>query len=160
MITLNWVIDAFYHYIAAYVANATPVVIHGGGAIDSGMKWIDGKPLLGSHKTVIGTASGIIAGTLIGLIQRNGFNGFLLSVGAIGGDILTSFIKRRFELKPGASLPVGDQLGFIIFAALLGYLTPPDPSFTQTIFVILATLPIHYIVNVLAYLTNMKRTPW
>lgn len=160
MVNLLWVMDAFYHYLPAYFANATPVIINGGGPIDFGAKWFDGKPFLGDHKTIVGTASGIIAGIIIGLIQQRLLNGVLLSLGAIMGDMITSFIKRRVELEPGASMPVGDQLGFIILAIFLGYLTPPDPTIEQSIFILVATLPIHYLVNIIAYLGKMKDTPW
>jgi CDP-2,3-bis-(O-geranylgeranyl)-sn-glycerol synthase len=160
MVNMLWFLDALYHYLPAYFANATPVIINGGGPVDFGAKWLDGKPFLGDHKTIVGTASGILAGIIIGALQQRVLNGVLLSVGAIVGDMFTSFIKRRLELVPGSSMPVGDQLGFIIMAIFLGYMTPPDPTIEQSLFVLVATLPIHYLVNVIAYLGKMKNTPW
>lgn len=157
---LQWILEAFYYYLPAYIANATPVVLNGGGPIDFGIKWIDDRPLFGSHKTIIGTASGIIAGTFIGGIQQRLLNGLLLAIGAIGGDMATSFLKRRLDLEPGTSFPVADQLGFILIAALLGYLIPPKVDVWQTVIVIVATLPIHYLVNIIAYLLKMKEHPW
>jgi CDP-2,3-bis-(O-geranylgeranyl)-sn-glycerol synthase len=154
------VIQAFYYYFPAYVANATPVLLHGGGSIDRDIKWFDGKPLFGNHKTIIGTASGVAMGTLLGILQQFPLNGFLLSLGAVVGDIANSFLKRRLDLKPGEPLPVFDQLSFIILAAILGYLVHPKPSVIQTILVIVTTLPIHYLVNYIAYTLKMKKNPW
>ncbi|MCD4805699.1 MAG: CDP-archaeol synthase, partial [Desulfobacterales bacterium] len=67
--------------------------------IDWNRTFLDGKPLLGSHKTIRGIIGSIAAGTLL-----SGFLGLPLIVGfCIGffsmlGDSLSSFFKRRFEL--------------------------------------------------------------
>jgi CDP-2,3-bis-(O-geranylgeranyl)-sn-glycerol synthase len=131
---LLWLAETIYIYLPAYIANATPVILNGGGALDRGRNWVDGKPMLGDHKTVWGTLSGLAAGFLVGLAQRNVVRGVLLAVGAIGGDLIVSFFKRRFDLKPGALLPVADQMGFIVFAVILvshPCRHPPYPLFDQ-----------------------------
>jgi CDP-2,3-bis-(O-geranylgeranyl)-sn-glycerol synthase len=157
---LLWLAETIYIYLPAYIANATPVILNGGGALDRGRNWVDGKPLLGDHKTVWGTLSGIAAGFLVGLAQRNLVRGVLLAVGAIGGDLIVSFFKRRFDLKPGALLPVADQMGFIVFAVILVSLAEPAPTWDRAIGILAATLPIHYLTNVFAWLLKLKSTPW
>jgi CDP-2,3-bis-(O-geranylgeranyl)-sn-glycerol synthase len=72
--------ETIYIYLPAYLANAAPVVLGGGGAIDGGRKWLDGKPLFGDHKTVRGTISGLAVGTLVGLAQKMPLRGALLSM--------------------------------------------------------------------------------
>jgi CDP-2,3-bis-(O-geranylgeranyl)-sn-glycerol synthase len=44
--------------------------------------------------------------------------GFLLSLGALFGDLFGAFLKRRMGFAPGELLPVVDQIDFIIGAIL------------------------------------------
>lgn len=154
-----WIAETIYMYLPAYIANATPVILGGGGALDGGRRWLDGKPLLGDHKTVRGAVSGLAAGSVVGIIQMRPLFGILLSVGAIGGDILVSFIKRRIDLEPGAMFPVADQMGFIVLAVILASLVEP-PTWERVVTIIAATLPIHYLTNVIAWLMKLKSKPW
>jgi len=157
---LLWLAETIYMYLPAYIANATPVILGGGGSLDRGRNWVDGKPLFGDHKTIRGTLSGLAAGFIIGLLQRSLVRGALLSVGAIGGDLIVSFFKRRFDLKPGALLPIADQMGFIVFAVILVSLAEPAPTWDRAIGILAATLPIHYLTNVFAWILKLKSTPW
>ena len=157
---LLWLAETIYMYLPAYIANATPVILGGGGSLDGGRNWADGKPLLGDHKTIRGTLSGLAAGFIIGLLQRSPLRGALLSIGAIGGDLIVSFFKRRVNLKPGALLPIADQMGFIVFAVILVSLAEPAPTWDRAVGILAATLPIHYLTNVLAWLLKLKSDPW
>lgn len=155
-----WMAETIYIYLPAYLANATPVLCGGGKPLDGGRKWRDGLPLLGDHKTVRGTLSGIAVGTAVGLIQFEPIRGLLLAVGAIGGDLIVSFVKRRLDLKPGAPFLVADQLGFIVAALALVSLVPPPPSWERVVAILVATIPIHFITNLFAWLLKLKRHPW
>ncbi len=155
----------------AYCANAAPVIFGGGQTIDFGKSFFDGKPLLGSHKTVRGFVAGLIVGTLVGLVQTLLFDhvliqyspmfrysiflGFMLSLGALTGDLIESFIKRRLNLVPGSSLPVADQVDFILGAFLFSIPVSP-PSLASTLIIILITIPIHLLTNLGAALLKMK----
>jgi len=157
---LYWMLETIYIYLPAYIANATPVLLGGGPPIDGGRTWVDDQPLFGDHKTVRGTFSGIIVGIAVGILQMQPLRGVLLSVGAIGGDIVVSFIKRRIKLKPGAMFPIADQMGFIVFAVLLVSLVQPSPTWERAVAILIATLPIHYLTNVIAWALKLKRNPW
>ena len=155
-----WLLETIYMFLPAYIANATPVVLGGGGSLDGGKLWIDGEPILGDHKTVRGTISGLAAGFLVGLLQGEPVTGALLSVGAIGGDLVVSFVKRRLKLKPGAMFPLADQMDFIVFAVLLLTLFQMAPSWDRIAAILVATLPIHYLTNVVAWVLKLKSNPW
>lgn len=155
-----WLAETIWLFLPAYFANATPVVLGGGPPLDGGADWVDRKPLLGGHKTVKGAVSGIAVGTLVGVAQGNPLGGLLQSIGAITGDLASSFIKRRMDLRPGASLPVMDQLGFIVLAVALQHLIPSRPTWEQSVVIIAVTLPIHYLVNIIAWILGLKRDPW
>lgn len=154
-----WWAETIYMYLPAYIANATPVVLGGGAPLDGGRRWVDGEPILGDHKTVRGAATGLVAGILIGVLQLEPLRGALLSVGAMGGDLFVSFVKRRLRLKPGAMFPVADQMGFIVFAVALVSLVEP-PTWERVAAILVATLPIHFLTNVVAWLLRLKSDPW
>jgi len=85
--------------------------------------------------------------------------GFALSLGALSGDLLHSFIKRRLAISPGAPLPVADQLDFAVGALLFSVGVYPPPLLHAAI-ILIATPPIHLLTNFLAYLIGAKKTPW
>jgi len=169
---------AFWFILPAYAANAFPVVFGGGLAIDRGKKLWDGKPVFGSHKTVRGFVAGFIAGVLISVVQAgvlpyisfpefllpfqfNALIGSMIALGALFGDLVHSFIKRRMGLVEGSPLPVADQIDFVVGAVLFSLLVSafPPPLLT-VILVLVITLPIHLLTNIIAYVLGLKKTPW
>ncbi|MFA5869687.1 MAG: CDP-archaeol synthase, partial [Candidatus Bathyarchaeia archaeon] len=60
---VDWFIETVWLFLPAYFANAAPVLLHGGGPLDGGRNWGDGKRMLGDHKTVWGTLSGVAVGS-------------------------------------------------------------------------------------------------
>jgi CDP-2,3-bis-(O-geranylgeranyl)-sn-glycerol synthase len=83
----------------------------------------------------------------------------MLALGALVGDMLGAFIKRRMNIPRGASAPVLDQLDFVVGALL--FLAPFYPiSWAQVLIVILVTPPIHLFTNYLAYRLKLKPNPW
>ena len=148
----------------SYFANAAPLVFGGGRTLDGGRKLSDGQPIFGSHKTVRGVIAGIIVGTLIGLAEslfdsRLVLAGLMIALGAVLGDLLGAFIKRRLRLEPGRSFPILDQLDFILGALALGYFFFPM-GLISVILVIVATPPIHLATNYGAYRLGIKKTQW
>ncbi|MHA2363726.1 MAG: CDP-2,3-bis-(O-geranylgeranyl)-sn-glycerol synthase [Candidatus Hodarchaeales archaeon] len=123
----SFILGAIWFVFPAYIANSSPTVLGGGPPIDGGLLWKDGKRLLGNGKTWRGLILGILCGTAIGIIQivfeKSGgkeiVRAFLLSTGALLGDLIGSFIKRRKGLKRGESFLFMDQLGFIIVGTLM-----------------------------------------
>lgn len=87
--------------------------------------------LLGSHKTWRGIVAGLVFGSVTSLIQflvfpyppfislpRAVFLGGVLGLGALLGDAVKSFFKRRLNIAPGKSLPIVDQVDATIGALL------------------------------------------
>ena len=171
--------------LAAWIANATPVLGGGGRPIDGGRYFRDGRRILGNGKTIRGFIVGVFFGTLTGVGQFLvapylrpilaqfvtitpemdyvlGISipvAFLLSVGALTGDVVGSFIKRRVNVKSGNPSPFLDQIGFIVMALIFAFpLMMPSPIFV--IILILTTLGIHWLSNALGYLLGLKKNPW
>jgi CDP-2,3-bis-(O-geranylgeranyl)-sn-glycerol synthase len=160
----NPLIDALVFILPAYCANAIPVLFGGGCPIDGGKVFSDGRPILGSHKTIRGFVSGLIVGTLVGLglsfvTDYGVLLGFAVSLGALLGDLFEAFVKRRFGYAPGASLPVADQLDFVLGALLFSYSVSP-PSWQVALVVLVITPPIHLLTNFVAYHLGVKKEPW
>jgi len=158
-INLILLLPSLYPFLPAYVANATPTVLGGGRTIDSDLKFLDGRPIFGSHKTIQGFISGLIAGTLVGLLQGEVSAGFLLSFGALFGDLAGAFVKRRLSIEPGSLLPIVDQLSFVLFAIL--FILPFSCLTVEEIFSAVFFTPFfHLITNAIAYFLNVKEYPW
>jgi CDP-2,3-bis-(O-geranylgeranyl)-sn-glycerol synthase len=178
-VTILDVVYALVFIFPAYCANGTPVIFGGGRSIDGGRSFLDGKPILGSHKTIRGFFAGLVIGTLVGFVEHVLFQashrfpflsvipfspsfllGFVLSLGALVGDLMDSFIKRRLDIPPGSSLPVVDQLDFVIGALLFSLTIGELPSPLITLIVVIITPPIHLFTNFLAYLLGVKKEWW
>ena len=87
---------------------------------------------LGSHKTVIGFAFGVLAAIATAFLQsRLAWSGGMTSygdwlplglrfgVGAMAGDSLKSFVKRRLGIAPGRPWVPADQLDYVAGALAL-----------------------------------------
>ncbi len=148
----------------SYVANAAPLLFGGGTPLDGGRNFVDGHRIFGSHKTVRGFIAGIVAGTVIGVAESLVdssllLGGFMIAVGAVLGDLLGAFFKRRLKMKPGSPLPIVDQLDFVLGGLLLGSFLFPI-SWTAILVVVLVTPPIHLGTNLGAYALGLKKTYW
>jgi CDP-2,3-bis-(O-geranylgeranyl)-sn-glycerol synthase len=157
-------IHALYFIFPAYCANAAPVIFGGGLPIDAGRTFVDGKPIFGSHKTVRGFLAGLIIGTLVGFAgqfvlsgEQSAFLGFVLSLGALVGDLVDSFIKRRLGIGPGSPVPLADQLDFVlgalVFSLGMGKVIPTE----WVLLILIVTPPIHLLTNGVAYLLGAKK---
>jgi CDP-2,3-bis-(O-geranylgeranyl)-sn-glycerol synthase len=161
----NPVIDALVFIFPAYCANAVPVIFGGGHQLDGGRLFADGKPIFGSNKTVRGFASGLAVGTLVGFamsLLNIGYSvllGFVVSLGALSGDLGEAFVKRRLGFVPGAAFPVADQLDFVVGALVFSLIVSP-PSLLVAGVVIVVTPPIHLLTNFFAYRIGVKKEPW
>jgi CDP-2,3-bis-(O-geranylgeranyl)-sn-glycerol synthase len=91
----------------------------------------------------------IIVGSLIG---------FLLGCGALIGDIIGSFIKRRSGLKRGESYIFMDQLGFLVTAFVMAYIVVPWP-FSWILLLLPITLVLHISLNLVSYNIGLQKAP-
>jgi len=78
--------------------------------IDMGYNWIDGRPLLGPHKTWRGLAITVVGTGLASYFTPLGLKlGIDLAMYSISGDLISSFVKRRLGLKSGQKALLLDQ---------------------------------------------------
>jgi len=91
----------------------------------------------------------------------------LASYGAVIGDLVGSFLKRRFDIKSGAPFWIVDQLDFaliaILFVSIPGFISPQLfllPDIYILIFLIILTPAVSIIANTVAYLVGLKSVPY
>ncbi|MDD4161141.1 MAG: CDP-2,3-bis-(O-geranylgeranyl)-sn-glycerol synthase [Methanothrix sp.] len=178
---MNALIVAFWLMLPAYIPNNCAALFGGGMPLDGGRIFQDGRRTLGDGKTFRGTFAGTVCGILVGLLQNmvapvlglpsfgSGYEQLFillsLSLGAMLGDIVAAFFKRRMGLRRGAPLFIIDQLDFVIGAWLLTLLIAPDwlmQNFTSSIIliVLIITPILHRITNIIGYRMGAKREPW
>lgn len=150
--------------IPIYLTNALPVLVKGRTPIDGGRLFFDDQPLFGPSKTVEGAAVGIIGGALAAVVAHFTLSfpftvGLIAAWGAVLGDLLSSFVKRRLHLPSGKPAPLLDAISFLLVPLLLTY--PLYIPQGVTIAVALAITPLsHLVSNGVAYLIGVKPVPW
>ncbi len=175
---LEIIIRAIWFILPAYFANAAPVVSGGRFPIDGGRKLSDGNRILGDGKTVEGFLFGWIVGGFFGIIQIIIWTYYggefillpqtvswtwlvpvLLSLGALLGDLVASFFKRRSNIQRGAPVLGVDQLDLILGALLV---TSPVwlPEWRIIVVLVVVTPLIHLATNRLAFGLGWKSEPY
>jgi CDP-2,3-bis-(O-geranylgeranyl)-sn-glycerol synthase len=158
--------EALEFIFPAYVANAAPVLAGGGRPLDCGKSFLDGRPVFGKNKTIRGFFFGFVMGTVAGVAESFVFGyplsfGFILSLGALLGDLSGAFLKRRLDLAPGELLPVVDQVDFVVGALVFSLpISLQWLSWELTLAVLMITPPLHLLTNFGAYKLGLKRNPW
>jgi CDP-2,3-bis-(O-geranylgeranyl)-sn-glycerol synthase len=176
--------------LPAYLANAAATFPRGRGPpMDLGRSLAsDGRRILGNSKTWSGFVVGSLfplwvgilenwlvsiappnlkvvpayAPTLLGAVPVV----LLLSVGALTGDAIGSFIKRRRGIEAGGRMFPLDQLLFVAVPVAAGVALYPSvfvPTFLTpfgALWTIVFTLGLHVAFNYLGYWWGLKKVPW
>jgi CDP-2,3-bis-(O-geranylgeranyl)-sn-glycerol synthase len=184
---MNWtdLFNALFIFLPAGIANATPVIASKIKALDFLDKPIDfgksykGIRIFGDHKTMRGFITGILMAIVTvllqqALIQSNPqlqehlylkyseinplFFGILAGTGALLGDAVKSFFKRRTNIKPGDAWFPFDQIDYIIGGTIfLSYYLKDFPMLYLAILIIYFLL--HLISTFIGFLLKLKDKP-
>lgn len=165
--------------LPAYVPNSVAACFGGGRPIDGGRTFPDGTRIFGDGKTYRGFLTGVFGGLLTGLVQivlqgaleisflpaHTLTSVILLAVGALLGDLLKSFFKRRLKIPSGGKWLVADQYDLVAGAFLLLAIFDPawlfDNITLPVLFWIMVITPLlHKIANVIGFITGVKNVPW
>lgn len=179
------ILQALYFMLPAYMANMAPVLVKGlswgNFPLDHGKTWC-GQRIFGEHKTYRGLVAGSIVGVITIFVQREAsvlsffreisllpylefsskklfFIGFALSFGALLGDIIKSFFKRRLGIASGKLWFPFDQLDFVIGSLLFVQISYIPPLLHLSI-IVLITPMLHFLTNVIAYFLGLKKVWW
>lgn len=166
---------ALLFFLPAGVSNMAPVLsnrIPGfknwNTPLDFGKSW-RGQRIFGTNKTWRGLVSGIVAGTLTGLILYGPFFSddnkvtFLfvcaaMSAGALFGDAVESFFKRQRGVSSGSSWFPFDQTDYII-GGLLFTLPFGILPLWLVVWVFILYFGLHLLSSYIGYLLGLKEKP-
>ena len=155
-----------YFMLPAYLANMAPPFLK---------YWKGWNPpiatrQLGAHKTVLGFAAGVGVAVFVGwvqsqlawrgaLVDADAWLGLRLGFGAMAGDSLKSFVKRRVGIAPGARWIPFDQVDFVIGALVL---TWPRASLSSADAAVIFAVTIagHILVDHVGYRLRIRDTKW
>lgn len=172
--------------LPAAIANGIPILTarlpllrNWDARIDFGKKF-HGRPLLGSHKTWRGLISGMVVATVVLWLQQlmaansgwtDSFTGGisyaelpvlvlgpLFGLGALGGDAVESFFKRRRGTKSGGSWVPFDQLDYIV-GALLVSLPFAVLTFRQYVLIFIIWFCMHLLGTYIGWRLGLKDQP-
>ena len=180
MAEIFFVVKCFYLMLPAYFANMAPVIVNKINflvfPIDFN-KRINRKPILGKNKTFRGLVFGIIFALIIAYFQFLLYDiesfknisflnyqnwilfGFLMGFGALIGDLIKSFFKRRLGINPGKKFIPFDQTDFVVGAMIF---IMPIFGVTFKIFAaaLLLSFALHIIVNHIAFWLKIRNEKW
>ncbi|MCK5282982.1 MAG: CDP-2,3-bis-(O-geranylgeranyl)-sn-glycerol synthase [Nanoarchaeota archaeon] len=180
------ILQSIYFIVPAYFANMAPVIAKKlkilqevNKPIDMNTKFDDGKPIFGKHKTYRGFIVAIIMGIIFAYLQMFLYRfsffrsisitdyssalslGFLLGFGAITGDLMKSFFKRRLNIKSGKKFIPFDQADFVL-GAYIFILPFYSRIITWPLFLssIIASFFLHIIVNHISFYLGIRKEKW
>ena len=111
-------------FLLILAANAVPallgLMLGPARPIDGRHRGADHQPWLGRSKTWRGLGAAMLATPLLAAgIGLSWWLGLLVAAGAMAGDLLVSFAKRRMRLASSTSVPLLDQVPESLLPALL-----------------------------------------
>lgn len=179
------ILIAFWFFIPAGVANTAavfasklPVLRRFSYPMDF-KKSINGVRIFGDHKTIRGLVVGIAVAILLTAIEINIYNnsswlkenltinyseinplifGFLSGFGALMGDAVKSFFKRRVGVKPGDSWFPFDQIDYIV-GGILATMIYVRLNFIDYLFLLLIWFILHPLSTFVGFLLKLKDKP-
>lgn len=176
--------------LPAYVANAFATIPRGRGPpMDFGRNWPwDGRRIFGPSKSWSGFLFAGFAAMPVGLLEAwliliappdlklvpvlapSVLDAVpvvaVLTFGAMAGDALGSFAKRRLGLESGARTILVDQLPFVLVPIAVGLVAYPSlfvsvfAAWQAVLWLLLFTLGLHVTFNWIGYKAGLKKVPW
>lgn len=176
---LYFVVKVIWFIAPAGVANMMPVFLKPvfnflAYPVDFN-KTINGEPIFGKNKTWRGVVVAPIVGTLVFWLQKQLFQihgipsisffdystaplwyGTLMGAGAIIGDLIKSFFKRRLRIPPGVSWFPFDQIDYVVGAVL--FIAPwYFPGGKRFVEILLVGLVLHVLTNIIGHLIKLRK---
>ena len=148
------------------VANGTPVLVRKvlkdrfAAPIDGGFEFFDGRPILGTSKTVRGIVASILMTSIIGILL--GFDFWLgasLASLSMLGDLASSFIKRRLGLGVHAQAFGLDQIPEALLP-LLVLKSSLNLAWGDIVLVVLAFMLLGVLLSRVLYKIGIREQPY
>lgn len=148
------------------IANGTPILarkIMGSRLaypVDASIVWPDGRPVFGPSKSWLGLISSLPVTIGLGLLLSFSWSiGLAIAAGAMLGDLLSSFIKRRLGIAPSDMAIFLDQVPESLIPLLL-VMQPLQLSLPDIIGLTLAFIVIELILSRILYRLHIRNRPY
>ncbi len=164
---------------APVFAAAMPVLKKFDAPIDGGRK-VGNQDIFGPHKTWRGIVAGVVVATLVLWLQQLAAENFAwaqaftgdvnyadlpvlilgpaFAIGALGGDAIKSFFKRRIGIESGKSWPPFDQLDYIVGSLLVSlFFVILSPA--QYLWIFIIWFLVHLLASFVGYKLGLKQEP-
>jgi len=175
------ILQSIWFLLPGYFANTIPVLVVKINFLNypiDGGKTFRGKPIFGCNKTWRGFFFGILFAIVVsyiqsnlyklgiiskefGLVNYNQYNfilvGFLFGFGALIGDLVESFFKRKVGRESGTAWFPFDQIDFII-GILLFVSFIYVPTFLELIVVIVTGTVFTLLASYVGFFMKLKKT--
>ena len=167
---IQLILKSMYFFLPAYIANMAPVLVKKIPFLNRPIH----RKLFGENKTWRGAIAGTAAGGLIFYLQKlayaSGFKawalidyldfsvtlGLLLGAGAIVGDLVESYYKRKAGIKSGEPWFVFDQIDFVIGGLVFAFILYVPPAEVSLILLIVSPL-LHLLVKYIGYKLGIEK---
>ena len=175
--------------LPAYIANAVATLPRGRGPpMDFGRLWTDGRRVLGASKTwsgflfagffgmpfclleawliLIAPPNLQLVPTLAPTVLAAVPLAALLTFGAMAGDALGSFLKRRLGRESGTRTVLLDQMPFVLVPIAIGFALYPALfasvffHWEAVLWLLVFTLGLHVAFNWIGFKVGLKKVPW
>jgi CDP-2,3-bis-(O-geranylgeranyl)-sn-glycerol synthase len=167
---LIFILKTIWLLLPAVMANMSPVIFKWVPFLDYPVDFkinLNKKRIFGQNKTFRGFFFGILSAILVVFLQKHFFYlfktvslldykeinvvllGFLFGFGALFGDLVKSFLKRRKGIKPGVPWIPYDQIDWILGALFFMsfYITIPYYYYLSGIIILGALHPVVNLMN-------------
>lgn len=175
------ILECLWFLLPGLLANTAPVFAKNINFLNYPVdfnKKLGGKRIFGSHKTFRGFFFGIITAISVVFIQIQVYDiiffnnislldyssinfiliGFLFGFGALFGDAIKSFFKRRVGISPGKSWVPFDQIDSVLgILLLMSFIYVP--SILYIFAMITIELILHLVFVYLGYLLKIREQP-
>jgi CDP-2,3-bis-(O-geranylgeranyl)-sn-glycerol synthase len=160
------VLQALLVLVLIGAANTAPLVLKKWlGArfawpVDGGLRWFDGRPLLGHAKTVRGLAAGVLVPALLAPLLGHAWqHGAAIGAAAMAGDLVSSFCKRRLNRPPSSQVIGLDQIPEVLLPLWIGRAWF-DLSAVDVALVLFAFVALQLILSRLFFRLKLRDEPY
>ena len=170
------IIELIYLYLPAYIANMTPLLLRDlmprwRTPLDFGYSW-RGVRIFGNSKTWKGMILGVSSAVIVAYLQRlllppAQFDyssawywwGSSIGLGALVGDAVKSFFKRRMGIRPGMPWIPFDQMDYAVGALIFGsvfYFT----GWLEAGLLVVISIVLHFLAATTGFYLGVRTERW
>jgi len=124
--------------------------------IDFGLRFVDGRRIIGNHKPVAGWLVPLGVAVVLNIFTEGFVSLLVVCYGAFLGDLSGSFFKRRLGLNMHEFSFGIDQLGYVLGALLGVHLLISSINVWDGILLVLVSVFVHILGNIVIFVLKLS----